>query len=140
MASALVMSIFWICIGTLASLLVQMAKESACKVGAQVWSWVGKLHWRRVPALVLSPGEFHEEGNPKHYRDINREYSHRRRISKCSLMPQSFGYSSVKAKVQVMAFYAAFILTNRQKSKPSLRFSHLILTFLHWLPLDWILA
>lgn len=34
-------------------------------------------------------------------------------ISKCSLMPQPFGYSDVKAKAQVIAFYASFILTKQ---------------------------
>ena len=111
MASALVMSIFWICIETLASLLVQMVKNLPARWEPRFDPWVGKLPWRRVPALVLSPGEFHEEGTQSIIETLTENIAIEEEISKCSLMPQSFGYSAVKAKVQVMAFYAAFILT-----------------------------
>ena len=52
--------------GVWASLIAQLVKNLPAMQETWVWTWVGKIHWRRerLPTPVFWPGEFHGLYNP----------------------------------------------------------------------------
>ena len=60
--------------GCWASLVAQIVKNLSAMQETQVWSWVGKIPWRRewlVSTPVFLPGEFHVQRRLVGYKDLD---------------------------------------------------------------------